>query len=183
MTPEFSIPVSISELSPGGTTVKKKADETVRAALAARLNLSAVEKFEINMRLTPVSKGGGVIAEGYLAATIVQPCSVTLEPLVTKIHRTVSVRFDDVDDTALEEGEDIDVDAQDPPEPIVDGGFDIGETCVQLMAVEIDPFPRKPDLPFEDYARSPKGAEEPTESPSENPFAALAELKDKLEER
>ena len=75
---------------------------------------------------------------------------------------------------------DIDIDDEDPPEPMIGGRFDLGETMVQLVAQEIDPFPRKPGLPYADFSTATGHHEKDHAEPSENPFAVLENLKDKL---
>ena len=39
-----------------------------------------------------------------------------------------------------------DVTAEDPPEPIVDGSFDIGIILTEQFGLELNPFPRKPEI-------------------------------------
>jgi len=179
---EFSLPVRIAELTPNGLALKRRASEAQREKLADRLRLSAVENFEINLHIRPITKKPAAVGvEGSVSATITQPCSVTLEPVETRIEMPVSLQFEeeiDVEDQQLEE---IDITKNEPPEPIIDGGFDIGEAMVQLVAIEIDPFPRQPDLPFEDYASAPGNTAISAPAPPDNPFAVLAELKNKLD--
>lgn len=63
-------------------------------------------------------------------------------------------------------------------EPITGGQIDLGEVIAQLLAVEIDPYPRKSGAVFVDVSPN-KHAGESGETTSENPFAILASLKNK----
>jgi hypothetical protein len=61
----------------------------------------------------------------------------------------------------------IDLDADDPPDVLESENLDIGAYVVEQLALEIDPFPRKPGVEFE----APEG---PAIS---SPFDALRALK------
>ena len=53
-------------------------------------------------------------------------------------------------------------------DPIEDGRIDLGELVAETMAIELDPYPRKPGAGFADII-------EDAEKPS--PFSALSKLK------
>jgi uncharacterized metal-binding protein YceD (DUF177 family) len=59
------------------------------------------------------------------------------------------------------------LDAVDPPDLIEDGIIDLGGYVVEHLALELDPFPRKPGAEF-----TP-----PETDPEPSPFAVLARLK------
>ena len=79
--------------------------------------------------------------------------------------------------------EEIDSEEHDPPEQMIGGQFDAGDTLIQLLAVEINPFPRKPGASIESMSEAGARLEPIQESETDNPFATLAALKDKLEKR
>lgn len=178
---EFSIPVAVSELPPGGTTLERRADDGERAALAERLGVTSLEELAIEVALSHTKRG--VRADGHLQATVVQPCSVTLEPLVSQLDLPIELEFEHENFHKNIDFQDVDVDEDDPPEDIVGGRFDLGETLVQVLAVEIDPFPRSPDLPYADTESGTVDGDDVDGASERNPFAALAALKDKLEDR
>ena len=64
----------------------------------------------------------------------------------------------------------IDLDAEDPPEPVVDGGVDIGEVVTEHLALALDPYPRR------EGARMRVGDWAGSEGDS-SPFAVLKSLK------
>ena len=67
----------------------------------------------------------------------------------------------------------VDPDAEDPPDLIDEDRFDLGAYVVEHLALEIDPFPRKPGVVFDAPA-----AEEPP-----SPFAVLRDFKPKPDGR
>ncbi|MEK9723087.1 MAG: YceD family protein, partial [Rhodospirillaceae bacterium] len=134
-----------------------------------------LEELAAELTLQPDDTDGTVRAVGHLTARYTQPCSVTLEPLTSTVEVPVDITYAPEEDLGNQSDDESDLDLDEPPEPIVDGVFDVGETLVQLLALEIDPFPRTPDLPFEDFT----DAGDP--GPAASPFAALADLKKKLD--
>ena len=182
MSEEFSIPIALAELSPQGITMRRKADTHEKAALAARLAVDTVEKLEIDVSIVPDANGQSARVDGTLDATVRQICSVSLAPLIAKHALAVALQFTDSDIIDAEDLEEIDPEESDPPEPIVDGRFDVGDTLIQLLAVEIDPFPRKPGVSLEDVPGGTRFSGEQNDSES-NPFAVLSEFRDKLKDR
>ena len=182
MQPEFSVPVQATELPPTGRRVAKTATAAERAALTARLGVLSVDALAFDAELTPESGGQAVTADGRFDAVVTQACAVTLQPLEQTIEAPFFLRFEadgETDDAAADL--EVDIDDDDPPEPIVDGVFDLGEMVVQLLALELDPLPRTPGLPYEDRESHPGGADSGgADGARANPFAALEELKDKL---
>jgi uncharacterized metal-binding protein YceD (DUF177 family) len=169
---EFSRVFRVDELSPGGSTVTLTADAAERAALARRFGLLALHALTATVRIAPRpgSRGGrSVKLEGSFEAEVEQECVVTLEPVRSVIADKFVLRFaehaapDDTDVT-------LDAESEDPPEPLVDGAFDLGEAVAELVALAIDPYPRAPGAVFEVPAEE-AGQEERT-----SPFAVLRRL-------
>ena len=179
-TLEFSHPVATSEISPDGTSVERRAKKNERAKLSTRLGLEAIDDLFFKVRMTPEPEGNGLIVEGRIKVRFKQTCSVTTELIESVIDLPVTLRFEETDESGEGKIGDIDIDDEDPPEPMIGGRFDLGETMVQLVAQEIDPFPRKPGLPYADFSTATGHHEKDHAEPSENPFAVLENLKDKL---
>ena len=95
---------------------------------------------------------------------------MTLEPLTNHIEADFSV---DLAQASRVEPQprtiDADPEAPDGPDLIEDGGVDLAAYVVEHLALEIDPWPRKPGVVFE----APEGPAEPS------PFDVLRELKSK----
>jgi len=120
-------------------------------------------------------RGKGVRVNGKLKADITQTCVVTLDPVAAHVEAEFERRFlPDVE----EESTDVFVDpeGEDPAEPL-GRDIDIGEILVEELALNLDPYPRKPGVEFQ----TAEDAAPP--SPRENPFAALAKLKPKPEKK
>jgi len=167
--------VEVAELPPEGLTFAIDADEMQRAAMAARLGVDEISRLTASLKVTRDSGDGVYLVEGEVRASLTQTCVVTLDPLAAEVDSPVLVRYAEFDDGGEDEIDwDLLPDDQDPPEPLRDGGtIDLGELVVEQLALEIDPFPRTPGLPYADRS---SGGEEATE----NPFSALAALRDKL---
>lgn len=175
VSPEFSRPVSVADVTAQGRVHVIVADADERAALARRFGIPAVDALEARVRLA--SRGGRdnrrILLTAEMSALVVQTCVVSLRPLPARVEERFSMAFAE---TVEPESGDIDVapDAEDPPDPIVDGCVDIGEAVAEHLALALDPFPRAPDATFD-----PPTESEPTEEKPDTPFAVLAAMKKK----
>ena len=184
MITEFTIPIKIAELPSSGLDIRRTLEEPQRQRLADRLAVKTLNKFaiDINIRIDN-NKSVRVAVEGRLEATVEQSCSVTLEPVISKFSIPVSLIFEERALELTNLHEEIDAEEHDPPEQMIGGQFDAGDTLIQLLAVEINPFPRKPGASIESMSEAGARLEPIQESETDNPFATLAALKDKLEKR
>jgi uncharacterized metal-binding protein YceD (DUF177 family) len=167
--PEFSRPVAADKIGRGGLAVEIEANSAERAALARRFGLAALDALQARCRLKPVA-GGMIELACDFAAKATQECVVTLAPVAADIVQGFTVRY------ALSPvapgaggGDDIDLEADDPPEAMEGGAIDLGEAVAQHLALALDPYPRAPG------ARFAGGEGEKTA----NPFAILSKLKGK----
>ena len=184
MSPEFTIPINIAELPSSGLDIQQTLAESPRGRLADRLAVKSLNKFAIDISIRMEDKRIPCITvDGSLEATVVQSCSVTLEPVVSKFSIPVSLIFKEKVAEPAHFPEEIDPTEHDPPEQIIDGRFDVGDTLVQLLAVEINPFPRKPGVSLENIPEAKTRLDSAQDSETNKPFAALAALKGKLEDR
>jgi hypothetical protein len=65
-------------------------------------------------------------------------------------------------------GSEVEVTAENGPEPLIDGVLDLGSLATEFLILGINPYPRKPDAEFQ----AP-----PTRGETGHPFAMLAKLK------
>jgi uncharacterized metal-binding protein YceD (DUF177 family) len=145
------------------------ADEPTRARIAELLDLVALNSLEAEVEVRPIRKGGEV--HGRLKAEVVQTCGVTLEPFETRIQAEFTAQFTtEANERKSAHDEEFSLEDLDEPDLIENGVVDLGGYVVEHLALEIDPFPRKPDAVFE-------AAQEEGEP---SPFAALAKLKQDL---
>ncbi|MBC9205865.1 DUF177 domain-containing protein [Roseomonas aerophila] len=169
--PEFSRPF------PWGTIGKQERREEVQAtpkecaALAARFGILAIEALSASLRLRQES-GGAVRVRGRLAATVVQPCVVTLEPVRQTVDEAVDLRF-------LPPGAEMDEDPEGPDEiPTENDVLELGEALAEQLSLALDPYPRAPGASLEEGFSV--GDDEPapeSPAPRPNPFAVLKGLK------
>ncbi len=172
-----SHPVTVTKLPGKGLNVRAEADERQRRALADAHGLQEVEHFTYDLHLAPW-KARGVRVRGEVSAAIIQPCTVTLDPVRTEIAEPVETIFVPEDSRLarpdIVEGELIvSAEGDDLPETFSHGRIDIGALAEEFFELAIPLYPKQP------------GAEVPAEvdpeanaaSDDENPFAALSALK------
>lgn len=160
VTPEFSRPVEASRIARAGSTEKISADAKECVALARRLDLPGVHGLSAVLRVEPW-RAGGLKVRGQLVADIEQLCSITLEPFRGIETRAVERYFLPPQVLRETSGEDADVDT------LEEGRADLGELVAETLALELDPYPRKPGAVFAAHIESA-----PAAAPS--PFAVLS---------
>ena len=183
MTQEFTIPINIAELPTYGLDIRQTLEEPPRRRLADRLAVKSLEKFTIDISIRRENSSiPRVTVDGNLEATVLQSCSVTLEMVTSKFSIPVSLIFEEEAADPMHPIAETDAEEDDPPEPMIDGQFDIGDTLVQLLAVEINPFPRKLGVSLDSIPEAKARLYLDKDSETDNPFTVLASLKDKLED-
>ena len=166
-SPSWSVPFAVADIAETGRRVDLVAASTAREAIATIAKLDALPRLEASFDLTRQGSGG-VHVSGRVAATVVQTCVVTLEPVESAIDEAVDVTFQPDAAPGTAAGGFHAVDAEDPPETLRDGVVDLGAIATEFLLLGIDPYPRKPGVVFD----AP-----PAGDPSSHPFAALAALK------
>jgi len=185
-TPEFSRPVAIESLDEGGVALAVDADENERARLAKRFGLVAIDRLTGRARVTPEEGGAVIHLDASFEADVRQTCVVTLEELRAHVAESFTRRYSARAEPEAEFDKHLDLAAEEPPDPIVDGRIDVGEAVAEELALSLDPFPRKPGISFTDYSAGPGGGAgdlgERAGNPKvpDGPFAALRRLKDQL---
>lgn len=182
--PVISLPVNVVKLKSLGEIVKGEADEDTRAELCKRLGVLSVDAYAIEARVTQWKKSG-VRIEGKVTGKVQQACVVTLEPVPEEINETFNV-------TLLPEGSPyllradnteaggeifVDPEGEDMPEEFEGDEIDVGGYAEEFFALALDDYPRAPGVTFGGHVEDDKA-----NNPEENPFAALASLKDQLSE-
>ena len=167
----WSVPLRLDQIG-RGVTRRLVASEQERARIARDLDLAALDRLEAEVDVSPAPVGWRL--QGKLSAHVVQTCGVTLEPLPADIEARFSV---DIVETLVDEPEsgpdrELGLDSWDPPDVAEGGVIDLGGYVVEHLALELDPFPRKPGVAFE----PPAAEAEPS------PFAVLAKLRGGKEE-
>ena len=179
--PPWSVTVRREDVPETGFHVMLEADAPTRDKVAALIGVRALMHLSATFDLTRHGRDG-LRVTGEVVASVGQSCVVTLEPIDSEVCEAVDVVLRPAPVAADRKGrqdedggEDwIDPDADDPPEPLVDGAVDLGAIATEFLILGIDPYPRKPDAKFE----AP-----PVEDTGGGAFAALEALKRKDNQR
>src|SRR5262245_33898044 len=169
MTPEFSRLIPVDRIPEAGLDERIEADESERAALAQRFGLPEIRRLTGDIHVTPWRRGR-IHVQGRMTAEVVQCCVITLDPFPVDLVFSVE-RFFIAEGARHDHVEEIEGDEPD----IVNGGaIDLGELAAEELALNIDPYPRKPgaEMAAEFGAVQPEN-EQP---PGGSPFAALRKL-------
>lgn len=158
---EFHRPLQVDRVPKLGSTEKLAADAKELAALATRMQLPALHELRAEIRATPW-RGGGMKLEGGLVADVEQVSVISLEPFRQTVTLPIVRYFLPAGSVAPETEED-------DADPIQHGSIDLGEVVAETLALELDPYPRKPGETFAAHVESDEA-----EPQKESPFAALA---------
>jgi uncharacterized metal-binding protein YceD (DUF177 family) len=165
------VPLRADDVSEAGRHVALTADAATRAAIAKAAKITGIE--ELVARFDIKRRGReGLRVTGQVTATVGQICVVSLEPMTGHVDEAIDLTFMPAADIP-EPDESEDAPQIDRPEPLIDGGIDLGAIAAEFVLLGIDPYPRKPDATF----APPAAGDE-----KDNPFTALAALKDKLKD-
>jgi uncharacterized metal-binding protein YceD (DUF177 family) len=185
----FSRPLRVEGVAEEGLDLSISATETERQAIAAEDGLEALTKLEAALHVAPW-RNGGLAVTGEMRARITQICVVTLDPFDSEIVEPIDVKFAPAPaavirtvtrkaagnraprafrEAAEAPATTIELQGDDPPEPIIDGQIDLGALVAEFLALGLNPYPRKPGVEFEE-APAPNDA-------GESPFAKLEVLK------
>ncbi|MFP4044156.1 MAG: YceD family protein [Rhodosalinus sp.] len=150
-----------------------------RAEIADRLGLTKLSKLRFAGTLQPEGRGDWQLA-AELGATVVQPCSVTLAPVTTRIDAGVERRFladlpepEATSETEMPEDETVEA---------LPDILDLSRVMEEALSLELPEYPRAPEAAFEGRTATPPGAAPITDAET-RPFAGLAALRDKLSDK
>jgi hypothetical protein len=161
-TPEFSHTLSIDKIPAAGMEITLEARESERQKLAERFGLIAIDSLCATLTVHLARNDKSITVTGPLKADVVQACVVTLEPLPAKLEKIIETQFVPLDMLEYD---------NENMEPLDGMVIDLGELAAQHLATALDPYPRKPGLPFVE-------AEFGESARSANPFAQLKKKPD-----
>ena len=159
--PEFSRPLQTDRVPKAGSVEKLHAEPRELVALARRMKIPAIHALSAEIRATPW-RGGGIKLEGHLTADIEQVSVISLEAFRETVSIPVSRYF-------LPPGAVVENEGEDDADPIQGGIVDLGEVVAETLALDLEPYPRKPGEAFAEHVEDDAA---PGENPS--PFAVLA---------
>jgi uncharacterized metal-binding protein YceD (DUF177 family) len=176
---EFCHVVEIASIRPAGLNKNFAANDQERAALAARFGLQSIGSLDAAAHLAVVDDHGSVRLRATITADVVQTCVVTLDPVPVHLQVGFEILFSPVDMDEV----DVQVtpDDDEAPEPLEGDTIDVGEVVAQQFGINLDPYPRRPDVVFSSEETSDGNrimVEGDTGSTAqESPFAVLLNLK------
>ena len=169
MTQAWVTPVRLHALGKGVLTIRLEPDAAERAKVAKDLGLVSLPALTASLTLKPWMDG--VEITGRFEAVVEQICAVSLDNFETPLSGVIELRAVPAGSPQAPEpngGEvDYDPEAPDPPDVLEGDALDLAGYVVEHLALEIDPFARKPGVAF-DYTPEPE---------PESPFAVLRKLK------
>jgi len=140
-----------------------------RREVAKALGLERLDRLDADLRLS--AWHDGLRIEGDWGADITQICGVSLDPFDSALKGAFAVDVVPFGSLHAPEASDVeivlDLDADDPPDVVEGDAVDVGAYVIEHLALEIDPFPRKPGVEFEP----------PEPEPETSPFAVLRAIK------
>jgi len=163
----WSVPLARHEVPETGRRFELTADPPTRAAVAVLAGVERLPRLEASFEVFPHGLAGLRVC-GRVSATVGQVCVVTLEPVESEVEEAIDLVFAPGGSMSADGELAVDVTIDDLPEPLVNGGIDLGAIAVEFLILGIDPYPRKPDAVFE---APPPGKDD------RSPFAVLAALK------
>jgi uncharacterized metal-binding protein YceD (DUF177 family) len=180
--PEFSFLVNCNNVQETGKTFETEASVQECTALAKRFGLLSLERLKLKAFASRQS-AEVVLLQCDFTANYVQKCVISLKPLKKNIdctfERLYSSSFEQCFGQESEPQEEYiqnTEDAPDPPDPIINGFFNLGESVAEQLSLEIDPFPRSVGVYFDGFS----SYQDDQDSVKRNsPFAALELLKKK----
>jgi len=168
---EWGRPLRLHELARGPLRLRLAPDGAERARIAHDLGLESLPSLVAEVTVRAWLDGAEIT--GRFQARVEQLCSVSLDAFEQELAGEIEVRVvpPGSPHAPAESGHELELDleAPDPPDVLQDDAVDVAAYVVEHLALEVDPFPRKPGAAF-DYVPQDK---------EESPFAVLKTLKPK----
>lgn len=174
---EFSRLFHVESFKQKPHTLSIEANEEECQALAERFGILKVKSFKADLKLKP-GIDDIINLSGTIQADVSQQCVISGDQINISVTAPLNLDFSESHSyDHINDVDEVDFQEEQPPEPIENGVIDLGEVTSQYLSMELDPYPRTPGLAFDDYS---KGNQLNEDEKAPHPFAALAELKDKL---
>ncbi len=174
VTAPWPCEISLAQVDRGSVKLRLEPSADQRKAIAKQLDLVSLEALSAEVYLTSWLDGAQV--SGVLRARVVQTCSATADDFETPIDARFDLKVLPAasQNAPQEEFGDLgaDPDGDDPPDVLEGETIDVSGYVIEHLALELDPFPRKPGAVFV----------QPPEPVELSPFAALKGLKSDGEE-
>lgn len=167
-----SLPFKVAAIAGRTSThVRFRPSAPERAAIARVLGLLDLPEMSLEGEIRPAGKRDMVL-EARLVARVVQPCSVTLEPVTTAIADPVRRQY--LSDYKDPEADEIEIPADDTLEPLPEV-IDAAAVAIEALALALPIYPRAPGVELGEAVFAEPGLT-PLREGDLKPFAALAGL-------
>ena len=167
MSEDFSHRVPLDRIG-GGERIDLLAGDEERAAVAKRLGLVSLDRFEAHAVLE--RDGDEVRARGRIKAALAQSCVASGEPVPARVDEPFEILF--VPEPKAAPDDEVELSQKDLDVVFHDGaGIELGSAVADTLGLVIDPYPRGPAA---DEALKAAGVLSEEQA---GPFAALAKLK------
>jgi uncharacterized metal-binding protein YceD (DUF177 family) len=143
---EFPRPLLVARVPKLGSYEKLKADAKECERLAKRFGVPAIHDVKAELKVRPW-RGGGFKVEGKAVVDLEQTSVISLEDFRQSLEFEVERYFLPY---VGEPDEELDIDTID------NGEIDLGEVVAETIALELDPYPRKPGEEFAPILDDPK---------------------------
>ena len=167
-----SLPFKVTAIA-GRTSTHVRFHPTAqeRASIARALGLIDLPVLTFDGDIRPAGKRDMVL-EGKLAARVVQPCSVTLEPVTTALAEPVRRRY--LADYKLPEADELEIPEDDSTEALAEV-IDAAAVAIEALALALPLYPRSAGAELGEAVFTEPGLA-PLREGDLKPFAALAGL-------
>lgn len=167
-----SMPFRVAAIAGRNAThVKFAPDAAARRAIARALDLLELPQMMFEGDIRPSGKRDLVLT-GTLKALAVQPCSVTLDPVRTKVEEPVLRQY--LADYEVPKGEEVEIPEDDTLEPMGDV-IDAAAVAIEALALALPLYPRAPGVELGELVVAPPDVA-PLRDADLKPFAGLAKL-------
>ncbi len=177
-TPDPALPSLVFRVAAiagrSATHVRFTPDPAARKAISAALGLLDLPHMQFDGEIRPSGKRDLVLS-GTLTALAIQPCSVSLEPVRTRINETVVRQY--LADFQIADGEEVEIPEDDTLEPLGET-IDAAQVAIEALALALPLYPRAPGVDLGDVTVAAPGIS-PMSDADLKPFAGLAKLIDK----
>ena len=167
-----SMPFRVASIAGRASThVRFRPSGPERQAIARDLGLLDLPALEFDGDIRPAGKRDMVLS-GKLTATVVQPCSVTLEPVTTRIADQVTRQY--LADFKLPDADEVEIPEDDTIEALPEV-IDAATVTVEALALALPLYPRAPGVELGEAVFTEAGGT-PLREGDLKPFAGLAGL-------
>jgi len=146
-------------------------DAPTRALMAKALGVLDVPAFRMTGEVRPAERGD-LVLEARITGRVVQPCSITLVPVETRLDEPVLRRY--VADWQEPEATEVELPEDDSAEPMP-ASVDLVAVAMEALALALPLYPRAPGASLGEAAFAPPGAA-PLRDADLRPFAGLSAL-------